>query len=201
MSNEETGQAFVRQRWVIPVLAVLFIGPLLAAWIFYFVGDGWRPGGQVNHGALVDPGVSLPALESLPDSQLGTPLFRATWTLVVASDAPCLAVCLDALDKTRRVRLALREKAPRVRRALLYQPLPVDSSGLAEQSPGVALIPLMDEPGRTLQSTFSAAAAADSGSVYVVDPLGNVVMVFAPDFEMRGMLEDLKRLLRLSRIG
>jgi cytochrome oxidase Cu insertion factor (SCO1/SenC/PrrC family) len=43
--------------------------------------------------------------------------------------------------------------------------------------------------------------AINSHRIYLVDPLGNVMMSYAPDAKPKGMLEDMKRLLRLSSIG
>jgi len=40
-----------------------------------------------------------------------------------------------------------------------------------------------------------------AGDVYLVDPLGNLMMHFPKQTGMQGMQEDLKRLLRVSRIG
>jgi hypothetical protein len=37
--------------------------------------------------------------------------------------------------------------------------------------------------------------------VYVVDPLGNLVMRFSPDVDRKGLIKDLDKLLRLSHIG
>jgi hypothetical protein len=57
-----------------------------------------------------------------------------------------------------------------------------------------------------LPARGTAAAAMDSGAVeapriYLIDPLGNLMMSYAADAKPKGMLEDLKRLLRLSSIG
>ncbi len=45
------------------------------------------------------------------------------------------------------------------------------------------------------------AGAARAPRVYLIDPLGNLMMFYAADAKPKGMLEDLKRLLRLSSIG
>ena len=37
--------------------------------------------------------------------------------------------------------------------------------------------------------------------MYLIDPLGNLMMFYAADAKPKGMLEDMKRLLRLSSIG
>jgi hypothetical protein len=40
-----------------------------------------------------------------------------------------------------------------------------------------------------------------AGGYYLVDPLGNLVMYFRPDLDPSDMVDDIKHLLRLSRIG
>ena len=40
-----------------------------------------------------------------------------------------------------------------------------------------------------------------AGGYYLIDPLGNLVMYFRPDMNPSDMVDDIKRLLRLSRIG
>ena len=39
------------------------------------------------------------------------------------------------------------------------------------------------------------------GGIYLFDPLANLVMYFPPDLEPRDLVDDVKHLLRLSRIG
>ena len=43
--------------------------------------------------------------------------------------------------------------------------------------------------------------AVNSHRIYLIDPLGNAMMFYAPAVKSKGMLEDLKRLLSLSSIG
>jgi hypothetical protein len=45
------------------------------------------------------------------------------------------------------------------------------------------------------------AGVRNSQRVYLIDPLSNVMMFYEPGSKPKGMLEDLKRLLRLSSIG
>jgi hypothetical protein len=39
------------------------------------------------------------------------------------------------------------------------------------------------------------------GGYFLIDPLGNLVMYFSPDTDPSAMVEDIKRLLKQSRIG
>ncbi len=45
------------------------------------------------------------------------------------------------------------------------------------------------------------APVADARRVYLVDPLGNLLMSYVPGAPPEGMIKDLERLLRLSHIG
>lgn len=186
-----------RQRWILPGLALLFMGPLLVAWLLYFFSDGWRPGGTVNHGRLLQPPVVL--LDE--DTGKQASVLQGKWSLVVLGEGRCESQCLDVLDRARRVRLALRNKAPRVQRIALYSETTEESAALDTLLPGLIVWPIEAEGTQVLVARLSGAAAPEPWSVFVVDPLGNAMMVYGPGFEMRGMLADLKRLLKLSRIG
>jgi hypothetical protein len=51
---------------------------------------------------------------------------------------------------------------------------------------------------------FPAVDAVDPARaerIYLIDPLGNLMMSYAPDAPPKGMLQDLKRLLGLSQVG
>jgi hypothetical protein len=58
-----------------------------------------------------------------------------------------------------------------------------------------------DEPLLARLPAPAGAVAFNSQRVYLIDPLGNVMMFYGPAAKPKGMLEDLKRLLRLSSIG
>lgn len=198
MTREPDNATTPSQRWVLPALALLFLGPLAAAWYFYFAGEGWRPGASVNHGHLIDPVVPLQLAGS--DKLIN---LRGQWLILVNAGESCDQACVAVLDKVRRVRLALRDKAPRVGRLLLHGGTLSDTDAMREQRPGLQTMALETDVGRALGQQLAALLPARAGNpvVFIVDPLGNAVLVFTPDFAMRGMLADLKRLLKLSRIG
>lgn len=198
MTTESGSSETQRQRWILPVLALLFMGPLAAAWYFYYAGDDWRPGSSVNHGRLITP--AMPLQLSAADSLVE---WTDHWLLLVVEDQPCDQACVAVLDKVRRVRLALRQKAPRVKRVLLHAGELPDSTALDEQRAGLLTLSTATETGRALYEKLRSQMPAGNGSwsIFIVDPLGNAVLIYTPDFTMRGMLADLKRLLKLSRIG
>jgi hypothetical protein len=52
-----------------------------------------------------------------------------------------------------------------------------------------------------LQPLLALLPAVNADRIYLVDPLGNLMMFYESDSKPKGMLEDMKRLLRLSQIG
>ena len=48
---------------------------------------------------------------------------------------------------------------------------------------------------------YGATPVETAGRIYIVDPLGNLMMSYAPNAPQKALLEDLRKLLKLSHIG
>ena len=190
-----------RQRRLLVGLALLFFAPLGLAFYLYYGHGTWHPGGRVNAGELIQPARPLPAL-ALPLSASGNtqPNFlKGKWTFLYVTTGPCAQACRTRLYDTRQVRLALDRDMNRVQRVLIADADCCDPQYLHDQHPDLIAIraDAADAPLRALLPGLDAA----SPRVYLIDPLGNLMMSYAGDAKSKGMLEDLKRLLRLSSIG
>jgi hypothetical protein len=198
-------------------LAVLFFAPLGLSFYLYYGHGAWRPGGRVNAGDLIDPPRPLPSL-ALPLQRSGdtAPDFlKHKWSLLYVEQGPCAERCRGILYETRQVRLALDRDMDRVQRVFIADEYCCDFKTLHEQHPDLLAIRLSPAaaPLLKLLPRGAAGSGADPGEgaepggganaqrIYVIDPLGNVMMSYAPDARPKGMLEDMKRLLRLSHIG
>jgi hypothetical protein len=203
-------------------LAALFVVPLLAAyWLYY--GTGWRPAGHVNHGELINPprplpGVNLPRI-TLADpgpgaglggrraggpgagdlSGSGPTLFRGRWTLAYVGDGSCDAACRQTLYVMRQTQRALGTDMPRVARAFLVTGNYGATAFLAREQAGLEVLDATGTPGEQLLSRFPPGDRAHS--LFIVDPLGNLMMRYDVRRNPRGLLIDLRRLLALSDIG
>jgi cytochrome oxidase Cu insertion factor (SCO1/SenC/PrrC family) len=202
MTNPSTQDR--RQRRVLIAMALLFFAPLGLAFYLYY-GSAWHPGGRVNAGVLIEPARPLPAL-ALPllDSGNTDPNFlRGRWTLLfVGSSGPCAEACRARLYDTRQVRLALDRDMKRVQRAFIADGGCCDVQFLHEQHPDLIVIRASAAAAPLLALLpEETAGAAPAPRVYLIDPLGNLMMFYAAGVKPKGMLEDLKRLLRLSSIG
>jgi hypothetical protein len=180
------------------MLAVVFLGPILAALFLYYgpLEPRWLSASGA-HRELIDPPMALPddALRMLQVGQAppGSP-YR--WGLIYARIAPCEEQCVQHLTRLREVHLALGRDSRRLRRAYFYAgPAPqVD----ADQD--LLLVPFDRPPGARVLKLLGEERIR-GGRVYIVDPLGNIVASYPAGADQRALLEDLKRLLELSRIG
>lgn len=190
-----TRQKDIKGRLQLALMSLVFLGPLiLAAWL-YFSGSGLTPEGRTNHGALLEPIVSID--DALPGSAV-IEHGDGRWLLVYANEGACGEECEFALYTLRQSRLMLGKEMDRLERVFLHGDTAPDTVFLAEQHAGLISISDSGLSG-LLQNKKPAELAA--GGFYLVDPLGNLVMYFHPGIEPSDMVEDIKRLLKHSRIG
>lgn len=179
-------------------LFLLFFGPLGIAVFLYYDTD-WRPGGTSNHGELIVPAVPLPTV-SLPTragERTGADFLRQHWSLVYLARNRCEEACRDALYNGRQMRMALGRLMQRVERVYLFVGEPPDTGFIAAEHPDLVVADATGPEAAALVNAFTGQAEG----YWLVDPLGNAMMRYPADEPPRGMLEDIKRLLRLSRIG
>jgi hypothetical protein len=191
-----------RQRLYLVFIVACFAVPLAVAW---WLADDWRPGGSAQHGELLDPAQPLADLRftSLEGLSLDAAAFRGFWALIhTASAAECSPSCQTALYDMRQVRLALGRDLERVKTLVLLDGSPTDELRQwlavehAEMAVGVTDVATQDR----LNGVFPTPGPAGEW-IYLVDPLGNLLMRYPVTVDPSGILKDLKRLLRLSKIG
>jgi cytochrome oxidase Cu insertion factor (SCO1/SenC/PrrC family) len=131
---------------------------------------------------------------------------RGKWLYVYFGSARCAQHCQDVLYKTRQVILAQDKHQDRVQRLLVL----TDAEGLADLASKLAEHPglWVARPDAKVLDAFArdfhaAAGGALAGQdrVYLLDPLGNLMMSYAADADATGLRKDLARLLRVSRVG
>ncbi len=124
------------------------------------------------------------------------------WLLVVQKGQQ--DACLNRLHDVHQIHTALAQDAERVKRAVV-QVIPADiedDSMLFSADKGLVRLRITpDQLVRFREGVDSDSLDFEHGVIYVVDPLGNVVMAFNADVPPKDVLTDIKRLLRGSHIG
>ena len=180
------------------LIAAVFLGPFFLAWVIYDPDETRMATSSTAHGELITP-VKLVADTNLavPREEQDSP-YPGRWTIVHVGNGRCDQACTQSLYKTRQIRKALGKEDRRVQRFfLLTDATPLDPS-IRQAHPGLSVFGAND----ALTDTFmSAIQPYGTGNIFLVDPLGNLMMRFTPDTGMKDIHKDLKKLLRVSQIG
>ena len=126
-------------------------------------------------------------------------MFRDQWSLVYLGDGACLDACRQALHVMRQTRLSLNNDMTRVARVFLATGNCCARASLEQEHAGLVVIDATVPAAQALLAQFPSGEREHT--VFVVDPLGNLMMSYDARENPRGLLEDLKKLLRLSHIG
>lgn len=188
-----------RARTLLLVTFLLFFLPIVGAWLLNVFVPGWRPFGTVNHGTLVQPvrPVSASGLMDPEGGRLDPGYLSGRWTVVHVQRGPCAKQCLEALARTRQVHRGLGEDTNRVQRLLVAANAAHAAS--VETTPDLALA-VADSDWMSIFS-FADTGGEPASSIFLVDPQGYLMMRYPADVDQRGLLADLERLLRISKIG
>ncbi|HJO35020.1 MAG: SCO family protein [Pseudomonadota bacterium] len=187
------------------LLALVFFGPLAAAWLYYAgLDEGALPGDRANRGVLIRPARPIAATDlRTPDGEaLGAQALRGRWTLVYLDRGQCEQACEDHLYELRQVDTALGRESTRVARLYVSDEAPDRDRRDYLQTYHPRLQVAMSPADGAFRGYFeSLPAAAEGAHIFVIDPLGNLMMTYGPDQPAKDVYKDLKRLLRISRIG
>lgn len=183
-------------RWPLFWVAVASVAPFVLAYLaFYF----WAPEGRMNYGELIEPPRPLPGVELKLDD--GRPFrlgeLRGKWILMQVSPGACDEGCQRRLYHMRQVRRAQGKDMERIERVwLIGDDTPLDPA-VVRAFDGTYFVRaagsgILREP---------AFAADRPGHIYLIDPLGNLMMRFPRDADPSRILRDITRLLKASQIG
>jgi len=160
-----------------------------------YYGAGWRPAQRTNHGKLILPARALPRASAAYAS--GT--FTHEWSLVYVGAATCDDSCRNALYVMRQTHLGLNSDMERVQRVFVaIGTLPAQES-FTQEHPGLMVIDATGRDGEKLVQQFPESDRTQA--IFIVDPLGNLMMQFDTRTNPKGLRDDLTKLLKLSNIG
>jgi hypothetical protein len=189
-------------RRTLLLLAAVFVLPfVIGSGLFW---SGWRPAKFVNRGELLQPPRELPdgGLLDTGGRPLPTAELRGKWLLIRVAGATCDAVCENDLQQMQQVHIALNKDQSRVQRVLISSGEATGDdtpswASLRRRFPDTVLASLdPDAARRAWQGVFTGTGR----QIYLVDPLGKVMMRYADPPDLRGVLKDLERLLKYSWI-
>lgn len=192
------------------LLMAVFGLPVIGAWFLYF-NPGLLPGERSNFGELLQPVNPVP--DQLFSTLDGATFSRADldgyWTLLYSAGETCEESCRKRIYDMRQIRKALAEHHGNVKRAVVFSTL----SPAMESSADITFSEFMSEFAGTsviigdassvapLRGQFVPAGDASVGHLYLVDPMGNLMMHYLPEQPASEVLSDMELLLKVNKWG
>lgn len=180
------------------LVLLLCASPVIASYItYYFI----RPEGRRNFGELIEPQKTVPNLTAttLDGKSVNLQSLKGQWLLVSIAGGACDKSCQNHLYLQRQVRETLGKEKDRLDWVWFVSD--------AAPVPDVLLPALKDAtvlrlPAEQLSTWMQAAKGQQlADHLYVIDPMGNWMMRFAPGFNAEAAVKakkDIERLLKAS---
>jgi hypothetical protein len=159
------------------------------------------PGAQPVQGAPV-PVAAAAAGAPLPGTPSPTqtpPTLRGKWFLVMADGADCDARCERKIWQLRQLRTMQGKEMERVERVWLVDDRREPAARLHEPFAGTWVV---RQPDPALLGALPLPSGGElRDHIWLVDPLGNLILRYPPDADATRIRKDMTRLLKYSRIG
>ena len=175
------------------ILAIVFTVPVLMAKLA--LEFEWFNNSATNRGELISPALDLRPLNTSSEDH--------KWQLVYLLPDNCEATCENSIYSLAQVWTALGRKSERVEALVIATELSDKQQlqSLSEQT----TIRVFTADQKSLNQVFQDT---QTDGIFIVDTLSNVILRYAAQSEKeqavlhsRDILHDIKKLLKLSRIG
>jgi len=188
-----------RGRWMLWLVLLVCASPLIASYFTYYV---IKPEKRNNYGTLIDqrahpvPAMATTTLDGRPQA---LEQFKGKWVMLMVGPGACQDACQKQLFALRQLRLMQGKEADRIERVwLITDKEPLDTLIIREYD-GTHML-------RADAATVAAWLPADTGTtpadhIYMIDPLGHLMMRFPKDPEPRKVHKDIYKLLKASAVG
>ncbi|MGZ8164276.1 MAG: hypothetical protein ACXW04_02065 [Methylobacter sp.] len=192
-----------KNRILILVIFSMSIIPFLIAW-----GLKQNPEilkGRTNNGQLITPPVPTERNDLTGFDQFSADNMTELsghWLIVnVIPTSDCNERCLEAIYKTKQLQLMMSKDLTRTRRIAII---------LKDVAPEIAsrwwqedrfLLKVKPNDALVKKITEIRQGAVPDGMLFLMDPLGNLMMQYEPGFDPYKVKSDLTHLLRISQIG
>ncbi len=189
-----------RGRWKLLAVLAVCAAPMIASYFTYYV---IKPESRTNYGTLIDPrGYPIPSAlgtATLDGKPVSLDAFKGKWVMLQIAGGDCDQACEKRLHDMRQLRLAQGKDMDRIERVwLITDKEPVETLLIREYD-GTHML-------RVAPADLQGWLPADEGTqpsdhIYMIDPLGNLMMRFPKDADPNRIKKDLAKLLKASRIG
>ncbi|AVR95490.1 SCO family protein [Pseudoduganella armeniaca] len=197
--NKTVDRQRARGRWKLFAVLAVCASPLLASYFTYYVV---KPTGRTNYGTLIDPRAHpIPPMASRTLAQQPTTLdaYKGKWIMLKVGGSDCEQACQDQLFMMRQLRTMQGKEMARIERVwLIMDEAPLETM-LLRVNDGTRMLRAPKDVVTKWLPVEPGGDAADH--IWLIDPLGNLMMRFPKNPDPTRMKKDIAKLLKASAIG
>ena len=207
MRSDSSGSKLPRQgQWTLVLMFAIGIVPMVIAyWLFQTTMADGQVWNTTNHGELITPAQPVKDF-SLIDAQGNERQLadlETHWTLVQYGADQCEAACQKTLYTLRQLHTLLNKDQDRLQRWFLVDhdvAAYPDLHAIQQAYPRLAVL-TSARSDNSLQNQLASNELDLAQYVFLIDPMGNIMMSFKADMDPKLILKDIKKLLRISQVG
>lgn len=198
--SDNTATQVQRSNTTLWIMLASFLVPAILAYGYFFFGD--RPSVRSN-GELISPVIDIEEL-SMRDADgviLSREQLTPKWRLYYFVPSSCDENCKASLFNVRQINKALGKNQSRVEHVIVHLESPADdfSKHISTEHENAVRTYVTAE---SLPSKPEQNINFQQGQyIYLMDPLGNIMMRFPEALNPKLILKDINKLLKVSRIG
>lgn len=200
-----------KRRSIQPLIWIMLVclAPIVFAIFAYYLPTlGFRPEGSSNYGTLVNPQRPVPDAETLGlTTQDGKPFdltsLRGLWVLATADQGACPESCVTKLFILRNSHASQGKNVERLTRIWFVTDDAPISEQILEAYKGTIIVRADPQKLAAFLAPNSAqpAAQALAAPMWIIDPLGNLMLEFPQDADPLRVRKDISKLIYNSRVG
>jgi hypothetical protein len=188
-----------RGRWKLLLVIAICAAPLVGSYLTYYV---IKPQARNNYGALIDPRqYPIPALgaTTLDGKPAALEAYKGKWIMLQVGGGACPEACQKQLFAMRQLRLMQGKEMDRLERVwLITDAEPLDTM-LMRKYDGTRMLRV---PAAAVAHWLPVEQGGNPADhIYLIDPLGNLMMRFPKDADPAKVKNDIAKLLKASGIG
>ena len=199
---DQSSQTAKRNPYTPWFVVAAFVVPVVASYGLFFLGV--TPPSFSNKGELLNPVIDIESFaltdehaQSLSRDDITT----HKWHMILFVGPSCDEACNQALYNMRQINIAVGKNAHRLRRLIVHLDRPEDEfTALVNKEYPDARHAYAS--AQTIEAALiNVGANFQANEIYIMDPLGNIMLRFTQDQSYKDLMHDLNKLFKVSQIG